>query len=139
MMATLIEHAFDRAGWLWEPKLDGVRALAYIHDGKVELRSRRGLDCTKQYPALGADLARQPHQPIVLDGEICALDEAGVPHFQLLQPRINLSRAHDIARMDAEPADCLLRLRHPVRRRVGPARGSIDRAQAHSVRLPRAS
>jgi bifunctional non-homologous end joining protein LigD len=102
MLATLIERAFDRPGWLWEPKLDGIRILAYIRDGQVELRSRRGLDCTKQYPALAADLARQAHQPLVLDGEVCALDEKGVPRFQLLQPRINLTRATDIARMEAE-------------------------------------
>ncbi|HXH21441.1 MAG TPA: non-homologous end-joining DNA ligase [Dehalococcoidia bacterium] len=102
MMATLVDRVFDRPGWLWEPKLDGIRALAFIRDGKVELRSRRGLDCTRQYPALAADLARQQGQPLVLDGEICALDEAGVPRFQLLQPRINLTREHDIARMEAE-------------------------------------
>ncbi len=102
MMATLVEKAFDRDTWLWEPKLDGIRALSYIRDGKVELRSRRGLDSTRQFPALAADLSRQSHQPIVLDGEICALDEEGVPRFQLLQPRINLARDHDIARMEAE-------------------------------------
>jgi bifunctional non-homologous end joining protein LigD len=102
MLATLVREAFDRPGWIWEPKLDGVRVLAYVRDGKAELRSRRGLDCTKQYPALAADLARQPHQPIVLDGEVCALDEQGVPRFQLLQPRINLTRAADVAKMEAE-------------------------------------
>lgn len=102
MLATLVDKAFDRPGWLWEPKLDGIRTLAFIRDGAVELRSRRGLDCTRQYPALSRDLAGQPHQPMVLDGEICALDEAGVPRFQLLQPRINLTRPGDIARMEAE-------------------------------------
>jgi bifunctional non-homologous end joining protein LigD len=102
MMATLVTGVTERPGWLWEPKLDGIRALAFIQDGKVELRSRRGLDCTRQYPALAADLARMPGQPLVLDGEVCALDEAGVPRFQLLQPRINLTRQHDIARMEAE-------------------------------------
>jgi len=102
MLATLVDVAFDAPGWLWEPKLDGVRMLAFIRDGKAELRSRRGVDVTKQYPSLVASLAAQPAATMVLDGEVCALDEAGVPRFQLLQPRINLTRGVDAAKVDAE-------------------------------------
>ncbi len=102
MLSTLVDEAFDKPGWLWEPKLDGVRALAFLKDGKVELRSRRGIDMCKQYPSLCRLLESLPVQSLVLDGEICALDEAGVPHFELLQPRINLSRDADVARMEAE-------------------------------------
>ncbi|HLF71602.1 MAG TPA: non-homologous end-joining DNA ligase [Dehalococcoidia bacterium] len=85
MLATLVDEAFDRQGWLWEPKLDGVRALAFVKDGRVEIKSRRGIDMTKQYAPVAEALARQPAQTIVLDGEVCALDEGGVPRFQLLQ------------------------------------------------------
>jgi bifunctional non-homologous end joining protein LigD len=102
MLSTLIDRAFDAPDWLWEPKLDGIRVLAYVRDGKVELRSRRGVDITQQYPSLVAALTVQPAQTMVLDGEICALDEAGVPRFQLLQGRINLTRGVDFARLDAE-------------------------------------
>src|SRR3989304_5403469 len=102
MLATLVAVAFGAPGWLWEPKLDGVRMLAFIRDGKAELRSRRGVDVTKQYPSLVASLAAQPAATMVLDGEVCALDEAGVPRFQLLQPRINLTRGVDAAKVDAE-------------------------------------
>lgn len=92
MLATLVDAAFDAPGWLWEPKLDGIRVLAYLQEGRVELRSRRGLDVTKQYPEVAASLAAQTPRTMVLDGELCALDEAGVPRFQLLQPLINLTR-----------------------------------------------
>ena len=102
MLATLVDVAFDAPGWLWEPKLDGVRMLAFIRDGKAELRSRRGVDVTKQYPSLVASLAAQPAATMVLDGEVCALDAAGVPRFHLLQPRINLTRGVDAAKVDAE-------------------------------------
>jgi bifunctional non-homologous end joining protein LigD len=34
--------------------------------------------------------------------EVCALDEAGVPRFQLIQPRINLTRTADIASADSK-------------------------------------
>ena len=101
MLASLVDEPFNRAGWLWEPKLDGIRALAYVSDGKVELRSRRGVEITKQYPSLVAALQKQQASSMVLDGEICALDAGGVPRFQLLQPRINLLRG-DNARVDAE-------------------------------------
>ena len=101
MLASLVDKPFNREGWLWEPKLDGIRVLVYLHDGKVELRSRRGIDVTKQYPALVAALGRLAADSMVLDGEICALDADGVPRFQLLQPRINLQRG-DNRRVDAE-------------------------------------
>lgn len=101
MLATLIDKAFDTAGWLWEPKLDGVRTLAFIHDGKVDLRSRRGNDATKQYPEVVETLKTLSGRSLVLDGEICALDEQGVPRFGLLQSRINLSHPSDIARIEA--------------------------------------
>ena len=50
MLATLVEAPFSREGWLFEPKLDGVRTLAFLHDGKVDLRSRRGNQASVQYP-----------------------------------------------------------------------------------------
>ena len=50
MLATPLAAPFSRAGWIFEPKLDGVRTLAFLRDGKVELRSRRGNQMTVQYP-----------------------------------------------------------------------------------------
>ncbi len=101
MLATLVDAAFDKPGWLWEPKLDGVRILAYVNEGEVELRSRRGVDVTKAYPGL-TEALKAGGGSLVLDGEVCALDLNGVPRFQLLQPRINLSRAADVARAERE-------------------------------------
>jgi bifunctional non-homologous end joining protein LigD len=102
MLSTLIDEAFDRPGWIWEPKLDGIRILAFVQDGNVELRSRRGIDVTKQYPTLVAGLKAQPARSMVIDGEVCALDEEGVPRFQLIQPRINLTRGADLRKIEEE-------------------------------------
>ena len=85
MQATLTKEPFANDDWLFEPKLDGVRAIVTLEDGVATLRSRRGNDMTKQYPTLSAVLARQPANTIVLDGEIVAYDERGVPSFELLQ------------------------------------------------------
>jgi bifunctional non-homologous end joining protein LigD len=102
MLATLAERPFSDPRWFFEAKLDGVRAIALIKDGTVKLISRRGLDATKQYPSLARSLAKQPAAGLALDGEIVALDERGVPSFELLQQRLNLTREPDIARAESQ-------------------------------------
>ena len=102
MQATLASGPFDDPKWLFEPKLDGVRALVTLAGGVATLRSRRGLDITAQYPALARALARQPASTLVLDGEIVALGEGGVPSFERLQQRMGLQNPDEIATADAE-------------------------------------
>ena len=102
MQAALAAGPFDSVDWLFQPKLDGIRALAFIEDGAVTLRSRRGLDVSAQYPALARAIAAQPVSSAILDGEIVALDEHGRPSFERLQQRMNLGGDGDIARADAE-------------------------------------
>ncbi len=85
MLARLAAGPFSRSGWIFEPKLDGYRTLAYIRNGQVRLLSRRGIDVTEHYTALVPELERQPVSEMVLDGEIIALDEKGKQCFQCLQ------------------------------------------------------
>jgi bifunctional non-homologous end joining protein LigD len=87
MQAELADAAFDHPDWMWEPKLDGYRALALIEGGRVVLRSRRGLDLAKDFPGLAAELAGQAVSSMVLDGEIVAFDSSGKPSFNALQNR----------------------------------------------------
>ena len=86
-----------RLGWLWEPKLDGVRTLAFIATARWNCAAAAAWTRRRPYPTSRRLLARSRPQTMVLDGEICALDESGVPRFELLQPRINLTRGADIA------------------------------------------
>jgi bifunctional non-homologous end joining protein LigD len=97
-----VEAPFSRPGWLFEPKLDGVRTLALLPDGKVELRSRRGNPMTVQYPEVVQELTTQAVTTAVFDGEIVAINEHGAPDFQELQPRINLSKPAEVERAAAE-------------------------------------
>ena len=60
MQADLATEPFDNPAWFFEPKLDGIRAVATIEDGVVGLRARSGHDITAQYPALVRALAGQP-------------------------------------------------------------------------------
>lgn len=91
MLATLAPSPFDRPGWFFEPKLDGVRAIAALKDGRVILRSRLDNVITDHYPEIAAALTSIARQDMVLDGEIVALDEHGVPDFELLQQRMHLA------------------------------------------------
>jgi bifunctional non-homologous end joining protein LigD len=87
MHAEIGDAVFNSADWMWEPKLDGYRALALIDGEDVKLRSRRGLDLGKDFPKLLAELAKQAVNGMVLDGEIVAFDESGKPSFGAMQNR----------------------------------------------------
>ena len=102
MQAALTEEPFDDPAWFFEPKLDGIRALVTIEHGAVTMRARSGRDITAQYPALVRALAEQPVATAVLDGEIVALDERGAPSFEVLQQRMGLQHAEEIAVADAD-------------------------------------
>ena len=84
MHAELGETASDHPDWMWEPKLDGYRALAFISEKGVTLKSRRGLDMDA-FPRLEAELAKQAVNAMVLDGELVAFDAAGKPSFNAMQ------------------------------------------------------
>ena len=97
MLAETAEAAFTHPDWLFEPKLDGYRVLAFIHDGEVKLRSRRGLDLTPVFPQIAAELGGQSTSGMILDGEVLALDASGRPSFNALQNRAQLKTPREIA------------------------------------------
>ena len=102
MLAAQEDRSFADDAWLYEPKLDGIRALAAIRDGQVTLTSRNQLELTGSYPALVAELATQPADALLLDGEIVALQPSGVPSFSRLQQRLGLTDPDEIRRADTE-------------------------------------
>jgi bifunctional non-homologous end joining protein LigD len=91
MLAAAADEPFDSPEFTYEPKWDGVRTIAFVDGGEVRLQTRNLLDCTKQYPeATQAAEALTGAYQAILDGEIVALDEKGVPSFQRLQPRMHV-------------------------------------------------
>jgi bifunctional non-homologous end joining protein LigD len=100
MLAESRDGVFASAGWMWEPKLDGYRVLAFVDDKEVKLRSRRGLDLTASFPKLVAELAQQQAKGLVLDGEIVAFGADGRPSFAALQERVQLKTEREIAAAD---------------------------------------
>jgi bifunctional non-homologous end joining protein LigD len=97
MLAETGDGLKSDSGWSYEPKLDGFRVIAFAQNGNVRLQSRGGLDLTKTFPELAADLVAQGAVPMVLDGEIVALDADGRPSFHALQNRAKLKSATAIA------------------------------------------
>jgi bifunctional non-homologous end joining protein LigD len=92
MLASAADEPFDSPDFTYEPKWDGVRTIAFVDGGEVRLQTRNLLDCTRQYPeATQAAEALTGAYHAILDGEIVALDEKGVPSFQRLQPRMHVS------------------------------------------------
>ena len=101
MLASLPAHEppLVDATLVYEPKYDGIRAIALIEPGetyaKARFWSRLGNEKTAQFPELVATLGvwgRGLKGPVVLDGEIVALDPQGRPAgFQRLQSRIHVN------------------------------------------------
>jgi bifunctional non-homologous end joining protein LigD len=84
MLATLVEAPFHRAGWVYEEKYDGIRAIAYKEGARVTLLSRNLKDRTADFPGVVAAVAALPAPTLALDGEIVVFDAARVSRFRLL-------------------------------------------------------
>jgi bifunctional non-homologous end joining protein LigD len=97
MLAMTGEAARSDPDWLFEPKLDGYRVIAFVAGTGVRLQSRRGIDLTAQFPEIVAKLAALGGDHLILDGEIVALGPDGRPSFNALQNRAQRRGEADIA------------------------------------------
>jgi ATP-dependent DNA ligase len=69
-----------------EVKLNGYRGIAVFDaGGKPHLWSRNGLPLEQKFPAVAKALSKLKLRSTILDGEVVAVDENGIPRFQLLQ------------------------------------------------------
>jgi bifunctional non-homologous end joining protein LigD len=93
MLATAGTLPARDAGWAYEMKWDGIRALAFVAGGSVRLVSRTGRDISQTYPELAGLAGAVPAAQAVLDGEIVAFGDNEWPEFEALQQRMNISSA----------------------------------------------
>ena len=95
MLASLADAPLADPDLVYEPKYDGIRAIVEIDGPRIRLWSRLGNEKTAQFPEIVDALrewSRRRTEPLVLDGEIVALDRNGDPTgFQQLQGRIHLT------------------------------------------------
>ncbi len=85
MLAKLARELPEGEGWLFEPKWDGFRALAFRDGDDVYLQSRDEKPLNRYFPELLAPLAAQLPARAVLDGEIVIAGPGGLEFEWLLQ------------------------------------------------------
>lgn len=97
MLAVPWQTPFSDSDWTFEVKWDGVRVALGWDGTRVSARSRNDNDLLEAFPEL--ESFRWP-RPGLLDAELVAFDEAGVPSFERLQQRLGGSgvRARELAR-----------------------------------------
>src|SRR5690348_8013858 len=84
MLSTLVETAPQGAGWIYEIKFDGYRALSFCKKTDVELVSRNNKSFNEKfYPIV--DALKALKLEAVLDGEIVVVNEKGTASFEGLQ------------------------------------------------------
>jgi bifunctional non-homologous end joining protein LigD len=96
MLCSLSPAPEVAEGHAFELKLDGIRLLAQRSLRGSILTSRRGRDETHRYPEIARAVDALPVSSLVLDGEVVAFDERGVPSFQRLGRRMNRDDARDV-------------------------------------------
>ncbi|BCS34903.1 hypothetical protein TBR22_A41290 [Luteitalea sp. TBR-22] len=101
---------------VYEQKFDGIRAIVVVEPAhpaaRVALYSRNGNDKAAQFPDIVKalrELAASLTGPVVLDGEIVALDGRGRPaSFTALQSRMHLKGTRDIEARSATVPTALI-------------------------------
>ncbi|MGB7259155.1 MAG: DNA ligase D, partial [Pseudolabrys sp.] len=99
-LATLSDKAPSGDNWIHEIKFDGYRLQARLDDGKVTLKTRKGLDWTAKFPAIAATIKKLPAKTALIDGELVSEGDDGISSFSLLQQDLK-SKRHDRMRFYA--------------------------------------
>jgi ATP-dependent DNA ligase len=100
-LATSVDQAPPRAGWIHEVKHDGYRTLLIIERRKARAYTRNGFDWSESYLGITKAAAKLDCRSAVIDGEVIVQDERGVSDFEALKISYSL----------APPKTDLLRLR----------------------------
>jgi bifunctional non-homologous end joining protein LigD len=86
--------------WVHEIKWDGMRVLADVAGGRLNLSSRNENDITAGFPELSTLAGPGRPDDMLLDGEVVAL-EAGLPSFSALAERMHVSNDRRARRLAA--------------------------------------
>jgi DNA ligase D-like protein (predicted ligase) len=84
-LSLSVETPPSGSQWVHEIKLDGYRMAARLENGRAQLLTRTGLDWTGKYPSIAEALANLNAKTAYLDGELCGVDDAGLPSFAQTQ------------------------------------------------------
>ena len=106
MLPQVARAPFDRPGWIFEMRYEGVRVLAIRESAGARLLSRSGTNLASAFPEVGECLLRLPE--VVLDGELVVLDSQGKAKFDEVYRRSLARNPSSVKRaMDRSLADFL--------------------------------
>jgi bifunctional non-homologous end joining protein LigD len=93
-LCTLVDRPPSDSDWVHEIKFDGYRIQMRVEQGKVTLKTRKGLDWTDKFRAIAS--AAKAFPDCILDGEVVALDHRGSPDFAGLQAALSEKATDDL-------------------------------------------
>ena len=82
-LCKLVNRPPSGDGWGHEIKLDGYRLQLRVRNGSATFKTRKGLDWTAKFKAVAQ--AAQSLPDCIIDGEVVAMNERGIPDFAALQ------------------------------------------------------
>jgi len=89
-LCELVDEPPEGSSWVHEAKLDGYRMQLHVRGGKSIFYSRRGLDWTHRFQEIAA--SGEAFGDCVIDGEVCAVDDEGMPSFAGLTDALTAKR-----------------------------------------------
>src|SRR5215208_68233 len=89
-MLARLARELPLGDYVYEPKWDGFRCLAFVEAGEVDLRSRHGRPLARYFPEIVAALADLRGAPLAIDGEL-VLSRGGRFEFAALLGRLHPS------------------------------------------------
>lgn len=94
MLIAEMMEPFDSDQYIYELKFDGIRCLAYIDHGSVDLRNKRDFKLLPRFPEL-KDIYKNVKHKCILDGELAVIIN-GAPEFHAVQRRSILTDSFKI-------------------------------------------
>lgn len=89
-----VERPPSGPDWVHEIKFDGYRVQLRVEDHVATIKTRKGLDWTAKFSAIGK--AAESLNDCIIDGEIVALDHQGAPDFAALQAALSEGQSKDL-------------------------------------------
>lgn len=109
MLASTDKLVPDGSGFVFEVKWDGIRAMIYLDEDTMLIRSRSQRDITRQFPEFPAERKKLRCTQAILDGEIVVLNDKGFPRFKETVGRMHKTGSHSIQMASRNtPAYCYL-------------------------------
>lgn len=101
MLATAGTHVPEGDDWVHEVKWDGIRLLARYAEGDLRLTTRNENDATIAWPELASGRPDGRVRDLLVDGEVIALNDRGLPDFRVLGERMHVRDVRKVGRLAA--------------------------------------